>query len=126
MKTKVEKQKVKVAPCNPMDYTVHGILQARKLEWVAIPFSKGSSQPRESLGSNPGLPHCRWILYQLSHQGSPRILEWVAYPFSSRFFLTQESNQGLLHRSDRQKGKLKVLKVKSLMNYESRVFGKHD
>ena len=34
-------------------------------------------------GSNPGLPHCRQILYQLSHQGSPRILEWVAYPFSS-------------------------------------------
>ena len=34
-------------------------------------------------GSNPGLPHCRWILYQLSHQGSLRILEWVAYPFSS-------------------------------------------
>ena len=35
-------------------------------------------------GLNPGLPHCRWILYQLSHKGSPRILEWVAYPFSSR------------------------------------------
>ena len=34
-------------------------------------------------GSNPGLLHCRWILYQLSHQGSPRILDWVAYPFSS-------------------------------------------
>ena len=32
-------------------------------------------------GSNPGLPHCRQILYQLSHKGSPRILEWVAYPF---------------------------------------------
>ena len=32
--------------------------------------------------SNPGLPHCRWILYHLSHQGSPRILEWVAIPFS--------------------------------------------
>ena len=32
--------------------------------------------------SNPGLLHCRWILYQLSHQGSPRIPEWVAYPFS--------------------------------------------
>ena len=31
-------------------------------------------------GSNPGLPHCRQILYQLSHKGSPRILEWVAYP----------------------------------------------
>ena len=33
-------------------------------------------------GSNPGLQHCRRILYQLSHRGSPRILEWVAYPFS--------------------------------------------
>ena len=33
-------------------------------------------------GSNQGLPHCKWILYQLSHKGSPRILEWVAYPFS--------------------------------------------
>ena len=31
----------------------------------------------------PGLPHCRRILYQLSHQGSPRILEWVPYSFSS-------------------------------------------
>ena len=33
-------------------------------------------------GSNPGLLHCRQILYQLSHQGSPKTLEWVAYPFS--------------------------------------------
>ena len=31
--------------CDPMDYTVHGILQARILEWVAFPFSRGSSQP---------------------------------------------------------------------------------
>ena len=34
-------------------------------------------------GLNPGLPHCRRTLYQLSHKGSPRILDWVAYPFSS-------------------------------------------
>ena len=34
-----------------------------------------------SQGSNPGLLHCRQILYHLSHQGSPRILEWVAFPF---------------------------------------------
>ena len=33
-------------------------------------------------GSNSGLPHCRWILYQLSHKGSPRILGYVTYPFS--------------------------------------------
>ena len=32
---------------DPMDYTVHGILQARKLEWVAIPFSRAPSQPRD-------------------------------------------------------------------------------
>ena len=36
-----------------------------------------------SQGSNPCLFHCHWILYQLSHRGSPRILERVAYPFSS-------------------------------------------
>ena len=33
--------------CNPMDYTLHRILQARILEWVAFPFSRGSSQPRD-------------------------------------------------------------------------------
>ena len=33
-------------------------------------------------GSNPGFSHCRQIVYQLSHRGSPRILEWAAYPFS--------------------------------------------
>ena len=49
----VKKEKMKVAQscptlCDPMDYTVHGILQARILEWVvAFPFSRGSSQPRD-------------------------------------------------------------------------------
>ena len=33
--------------CNPMDYTVHGIFQARILAWGAFPFSRGSSQPRD-------------------------------------------------------------------------------
>ena len=46
------KVKVKVAQscltlCDPMDYTVHGILQARILEWVAFSYSRGSSQPRD-------------------------------------------------------------------------------
>ena len=43
-----------------MDYTVHGILKAKILEWVAFPFSKGSSQPKDW--------YYRWILYQLSHK----------------------------------------------------------
>ena len=34
---------------------------------------------------DPGLLHCRWILYQLSHKGSPGILEWIACPFTSGF-----------------------------------------
>ena len=33
--------------CDPTDYMVHGILQARILEWVAFPFSRGASQPRD-------------------------------------------------------------------------------
>ena len=36
-----------VSVCNPVDYTVHGILQVSILEWVAFPFSRGSSQPRD-------------------------------------------------------------------------------
>ena len=52
------------------------------------PAMQADSLPYEPLlqgifttqGSNPGLPHCWQILYQLSHKGSPRILEWVAYP----------------------------------------------
>ena len=45
-------RKVKVARLcptlqDPMDYTVHGILQAGILEWVAMPFSRGSSSPRD-------------------------------------------------------------------------------
>ena len=52
--------------CSSPGASVHGILQATILEWVAMPSSRGLSQPRE----NPGLPHCRWFLYCLSHHGS--------------------------------------------------------
>ena len=62
--------------CNPMDI-VCGILQARM---GSLSLLQGIFPIQ---GSNPILPHCGQILYQLSHKGSPRILEWVAYPFSS-------------------------------------------
>ena len=42
--------------CNPMDYTVHGILQARILKCVAFPFSRGSSQPRSPALQADSLP----------------------------------------------------------------------
>ena len=45
--TKVKVTQLCLTLCNPMDYIVHGILQARILEWVAVPFSRGSSQPRD-------------------------------------------------------------------------------
>ena len=50
-----------------MDYTVRGILQARILEWVAVPFSGRSSWPR----NQTGVSCIAGILYQLSYQGSP-------------------------------------------------------
>ena len=46
MKVKVKVPQWCPALCNPVNYTVHGILQARILACIAIPFSRGSSQPR--------------------------------------------------------------------------------
>ena len=61
-------------------YTVHGILQARRLGVRSLSLFQGIFPIQ---GWNPGLSHCRQILYQLSHKANPRLLEWVAYPFSS-------------------------------------------
>ena len=55
--------------CSPRGSSVHGILQARILEWVAMGSLLQGIFP--SQGPNPGLLHCRQILYRLSHQGSP-------------------------------------------------------
>ena len=56
--------------CNSMDCSssAHGFLQAKVQEWVAISFPRGSSPTQ---GSDPGLPHCRRLLYQLNYKGSP-------------------------------------------------------
>ena len=67
--------------CSLPGSSVHGILQVRKPEWVAMPSSRRSSPPRDWTHVS-----CRQILYHLSHQGSSRILEWVAYPFSRGSF----------------------------------------
>ena len=68
--------------CDPMDYRVHGILQARILEWVAFPFSRGSSQPRDwtQVSRIAG-----GFFYQLSHSGSP-----TPYEIKSLFSVFQE------------------------------------
>ena len=58
--------------CGPPGSSVHGILQARILEWVAIPFSRIFL----TQGLKPSLLNCRQILYHLSHQGSPKVWWW--------------------------------------------------
>ena len=70
--------------CKPMDSSppgssAHWISQAKILEWVAISFSRGIFPTH---GSNPHLLHCRQILYQLSHQGSPICLPLSKLVFS--------------------------------------------
>ena len=78
----VGKVKVKVAQlcptlCDPLDYRVHRILQARLLEWVAFSFSKGSSQPRDRIqvSHTAGRFYTSWATREAQ--------EWVAYPFYS-------------------------------------------
>ena len=118
MKVKSESEVTQSCPilsdpmdCSLRDSSIHGIFQAKVLEWGATAFSRGSSQPRDrtlqadslsaeppekpkntgvgslsllqgifpTQGLNPGLLHCRQILYQLSHQGSP-----VSLSFSTK------------------------------------------
>ena len=63
---------------SPSGSSVHGTLQARILQWVAIPFSRGSSWPRDRTW---GLLHCRQILYHLNPQGSPKeVRGWKTPP----------------------------------------------
>ena len=79
--------------CNPMDYTDHGVLQVRILEWVAFLFSRGSSQTRDqtqiSCIAGDSLP--------AEPQGKPKNIGVGSLSLLQQIFSTQESNQGLLH-----------------------------
>ena len=66
--------------CSPPGASVHGDSPGKNTGVGCHALLQGTFLTQ---GSNPGLLHCRRILYRLSHQGSPRILEWVAYPFSN-------------------------------------------
>ena len=75
-------------------WTVHGILQARTLEWAAFPFSRGSSQPKDRTQVSHIAGRC---FYHLSHQGSPHmwhhlhVLQRLAHRFSSAQILPYHS-----------------------------------
>ena len=77
--------------CDPMDYgptgsSVHGFLQARILDWVAIPFSRISYWPRDQIWLSC---ICRQFLYHLSHLGShQRILVFICFIYYTYLSLT--------------------------------------
>ena len=77
--------------CDPMDCIVHGIVQARILEWVALPFSRGSCQPRDwtQVSRIAGWFFTSWATREAQEYWSLSLLQQV--------FLTQESNRGLLN-----------------------------
>ena len=66
--------------CNPPGSSVHGDSPGKH---TGVGCHALLQRIVPTQGLNPGLLHCRQILYHLSHQGSPRTLEWVAYSFSS-------------------------------------------
>ena len=87
--------------CDPVDFTVHGILQARILEWVAFPFSRGSSQPGDL--PNPGIKPRSPTLQEDSLPAEPQG-KWLSkntgvssLSLLQGIFPTQESNQSALH-----------------------------
>ena len=76
MKVKVFITEFCLTLCDSVDYnlpssSVHGISQAKILEWVAIPFSRGSSWLNQIQGLNPGLLHWQTDYLPLCHPGSP-------------------------------------------------------
>ena len=76
-----------------MDYTVHGILQARTLEWVPFPSPGDLPNP----GIEPRSPALQADSLPAGPQGKPKNTGVGSLSLLQRIFLTQESNQGLLH-----------------------------
>ena len=64
--------------CSPPGSSVHGDSPSKNTGVDCQTLLQGIFPTQES---NPGLPHCRWVLYCLSHQGSQWLLQWIAYPF---------------------------------------------
>ena len=78
--------------CSPPGSSVHGDSPRKNAGMGCHALFQGIFPTQ---GSNSCLPHRRWILYPLSHQGSPRILEWVAILFSRRSSRPRDQTLGL-------------------------------
>ena len=87
--------------CDSMNYTVHGILQARILEWVAFPFSRGSSQPRDQTqvshiaGGKPIL----WLTFDNSNNCGldPVLLYFLLFLLNRLIHKTSEGPKETIH-----------------------------
>ena len=73
--------------CSPPGSSVHGILQARILEWVAISFSRGSSRPRDQTHASYVSCTGRQVLYHQCHLGSPKTFKIPNYYFKSNLYI---------------------------------------
>ena len=65
--------------CSPPGPSLHGVLQARILKWVAMPFSRGSSWPRARTHVTYISCFGRWVLYHWCHLGSPKCILFIVY-----------------------------------------------
>ena len=93
LNVKVKVAQLRLTLCNPMDYIVHGILQARILEWVAFPFSRVSSKPRDQtqVSCIAGGFFTSWATGKSKNTGMGSL------SLLQRIFPTKELNRGLLH-----------------------------
>ena len=82
--------------CGPLGSSVHGILHARILEWVAGPLSMGFSPTQ---GQNSGLPHCRWSFNNLSHHGSPSFYQSTKFRVMHDLSFSLIIPKGINHQS---------------------------
>ena len=92
-KVKVKFAQLSPTLCNPMEYIVHGILQARILKWVAFPFYRGFPSP----GIKPRSPTLQVDSLPPEPQGKPKNTRVGSLPLLQQIFPTQELNRGLLH-----------------------------
>ena len=93
--------------CDPKDFTVHGILQARILEWVAFPFSRGSSQPRyrTQVSCTAG-----GFFSPAEPQGKPKNTGVSSLSLLQQIFLAQ-----ILYQLNYQRSLLKLMSIELVM-----------
>ena len=87
--TSVASDSLRVMDCSPLGSSVHGVFQARILEGVAMPSSKGSSQPRDFETASPVSPALADRFFTTEPPGKPLVLRYFSYFQAHKWFLFQ-------------------------------------